>query len=124
MDIVEDFIRGTDAPFLAFAPSDLLNTVKNPKLFSGHVRELFKRYQRGDDLRPASMAEVAVALHQMSLIAPLEQNHAAAYGRAFVIALAITKERELCIFPEKWAGGAGEVLNTLSRKFRCDWRKT
>lgn len=124
MDIVEGFIRGTDAPFKAFAPSDLLSQVKNPKLFSGHVRELFKRYQRGDDLRPATMAEVAVALHQMSLIAPLEQNHAAAYGRAFAIALAIpVKERELCIFTEKWAGAAGEVLHTLGRKFRCDWRK-
>lgn len=122
MEIVEDALQGTDAPFTAFCPSDILNDIRSLRLFQGHVSELLKRHERGEDLRPGTMAEIAGALSKMSGVVPIDQTYSLAYWRAFEVAMP-DHGLEDPDFRDQYEGAADEILSALRKKLSVPARR-
>lgn len=67
--------------FKLLMPNDYLRTGET--VYRLHCRELLGRVKRGEDVRPATDAELAAAFSAASTVAPPTQDFAAAYGLVF-----------------------------------------
>lgn len=87
-------------------------------LFRAHVRELCERARREESTAPATKAEVVAALCEGSLLAPLDQQHAALYEELFFEIfgryVGDAKDRTR----EPWPGASAELLHTMRNRFR------
>ena len=94
--------------------------VKVPaRIYLAHVRELIARVVAEEDLRPATKAELCLALSHGSLARPPARDEAAAYARIF--SELFPEQGELAEgFSESYPGAADEVLEPLARRIAKD----
>ena len=97
-------------------------------LYRAHVRELCFRAEHSTfdkakaDMAPATKAEIVAALSEGSLLAPLDQQHAALYEELFceIFGKYVGKGDERT--REPWPGASAELLHTMRQKFRRERR--
>jgi hypothetical protein len=132
MDMAERIIKKTKAPRDTFkwlcptAPIQELDT----KVYQNHCTELCRRARAGEDMRPATEAELLGILMAFSLKAPLTESYQFLYERLFnsVMGTAVYQRVIGKDLPprEPYTGFYQETVDELRRKssFRNDVEAT
>jgi hypothetical protein len=131
MEIAEEVIADTQEKypekaeeifnsFRFLKPRPLLQLSKhhNLQLYRHHAQELVKRVVHGDDIKPATSAELACVFCEISLEHPLTHDYIAAYAKLFT-AVFPTKAQEIWPYPisESYPGRTDEIIGRLREKF-------
>jgi hypothetical protein len=131
MEIAEEVIADTQEKypekaeeifnsFRFLKPSPLLQLSKhhNLQLYRLHAQELVTRVVHGDDIKPATSAELASVFCEISLEHPLTHDYIAAYAKLFT-AVFPTKAQEIWPYPisESYPGRTDEIIGRLREKF-------
>lgn len=107
--------------FGALAPTHTMTQLVDD-VYRAHARELIGRAHRDEDPKPATEAEIMIAMSRGSLIAPLDTLHSALYERCFFRVFG--KSVDDCEpFKEPYEGAIGELITTYRRRFRDVERK-
>jgi hypothetical protein len=109
--------------FSVLLPRDVGPGLGTEFVYRGHVKELLKRVAAGADLRPATAAEICLALVQTSLRAPMHGPAAGLYFRMWLAAFPenpLTAEHaEHQVHYEHWHGQRIDELEAdLRHKLR------
>lgn len=107
--------------FGALAPTHTMTQLVDD-VYRAHARELIGRAHRDEDPKPATEAEIMIAMMRGSLIAPLDTLHSALYERCFFRVFG--KNVDDCEpFKEPYEGAIGELITTYRRRFRDEKRQ-
>lgn len=90
------------------------------KVYRHHIEEILERLAAGEDMDPATDAEVLMALHLTSLKAPLSQQGDALYCRLYESVVQPLSRLGYVCTPEPWPGAAGELDMVYRRRLRRD----
>lgn len=108
--------------FKILRPTDpFLN--KEHRIYRNHCKELLIRIVAGHTTQLGTKAEVMLALSQMSLVAPPNQDHAALYFNLFdtIMGKRIVDCSNAGVY--SYPGAGDEILLTMKKKLSQDWRK-
>lgn len=105
--------------FRHLLPSATLRGVPRPLLYRKHCEEIISRIVNGGNPNPGTRAEMLAALHQTSLQAPLNNDHAYVYQHLFKIVFPnkyVKLGLEVVDFYESYPGRANEIMSAMQRK--------
>lgn len=136
VDIAEKFIEDTirQQPHRA---SDIWDTFKllqpstkmmkmHMKLYDSHIRELMQRILNGEDLKPATRAEILIAMSDVASVIPIHNCGAYLFSRLFKQIFGAKHPTVTAIdsvkLNEPYAGAADEMESELRHKLRDDNR--
>jgi len=105
--------------FRALCPTQALRGAGRA-LYRAHCRELLERVVAGDDLRPATTAELAALLSALSLEAPLDRPTTVLYWRVFT---AIFPTEAAAIRHEVGAVAADDYEQARARRLEARLRR-
>lgn len=91
-------------------------------VYRSHARELIGRAHRDRDPKPATEAEIMIAMMRGSLIAPLDTLHSALYEQCFFRVFGRTVD-DHDLFKEPYEGAIAELIATYRKRFRNDERQ-
>jgi hypothetical protein len=113
--------------FLALCPEQESMSGAAMWVYRAHARELCERARRGEDLRPATLAEIALGMMRASLKSPLDSMGQAVYEHAMVEVLRLGDGPASAfdavlgdVGPtrEPWEGATREHIEDLRRKMQ------
>ena len=96
---------------------------KEERIYRHHCKELLIRIVAGSTTELGTKAEVMLALSEMSLKAPLNQDYAALYFNLFdkIMGKGLIKQSNAGTY--SYPGAGDEILIILRKKMFQDWRK-
>lgn len=89
-------------------------------LYRAHCRELIGRCVRGEDVRPATDAELCIMFEQTSLKAPLASQFAHAYSTVFHRVFPSADRETFFTGSEAYANGTEEIIRDARKRLARD----
>lgn len=136
VDIADKFIEDTIRKYPDRAP-ELWDTFKllqpstkmmkmHHKVYDHHIRELMQRVLNGDDLKPATRAEIQVEMSEVSQVIPIHNRGAFLFSRLFKQIFGAThrivQDIDTVALNEPYKGAADEMESELRHKLRNEDR--